>query len=156
MVEGPTVMLGYWGCAPHGNKPYATGDIVRRVDEDCYEYIGRNDEMLKVRGYRIEAGDVEAALNDHPAIDECAVTVRGNGLEARLIAYLVCRRDAARPSLLAIKSHVAQRLPRYMIVDNIRFLDALPRNRNGKVDRRKLAELAAHEFKKGETLHANA
>jgi amino acid adenylation domain-containing protein len=142
IVDGPTVMLGYWGHEPQGARPYATGDIVRRIAEDCYDYIGRRDAMLKVRGFRIEAGDIEAALLDHLAIADCAVTTRGSGLDAKLVACLVLKDDAKRPGLLSIKSHIAARLPRYMIVDSLCILDALPRNRNGKTDRRQIAELA--------------
>jgi amino acid adenylation domain-containing protein len=140
MVSGPTVMIGYWGQPEQGNRPYATGDIVRLQEDGNYRYLGRRDHLVKVRGYRVEPGDIEAALQLHPAIREVAVIVEGTGMQARLIAYLV---SAGRelPSLLETKRHCAEHLPRYMIVDAIRVLPQLPRTRNGKVDRLALASM---------------
>lgn len=143
MVSGPTVLLGYWGRPPHGDRPYATGDIVRLQEDGNYIYIGRRDHMVKVRGHRIELGDIEAALGEHPQIHEAAVVVSGSGVEARLIAFIVSTTDEP-PTLLDIKRHCAERLPRYMIVDDARFIPALPRTRNGKVDRLTLTQDAAN------------
>jgi len=139
LVSGPTVLLGYWGRPPHGDKPYPTGDIVRLQEDGNYEYIGRRDHMVKIRGHRIELGDIEAALHNHAGIQEAAVVVHGSGIEARLIAFLVSKTDIP-PTLLDIKRHCAERLPRYMIVDEVRIIPALPRTRNGKVNRLKLTE----------------
>ncbi len=139
MVAGPTVMIGYWGQEAQGNRPYSTGDLVRVLDNGNYAYIGRRDQMVKIRGYRIEPGDVEAALQEHPAIHEAAVVVSGAGLEARLVAFIVPA-GAEVPSLLEMKRHCAARLPRYMIVDEVRVLPALPRTRNGKLDRQRVAQ----------------
>ncbi len=138
VVTGPTVMLGYWGKPANGNSPYRTGDLVRHDEDGNYSYVGRRDHMVKVRGHRIELGDIEAALTAHPCIHETALTLAGSGVEARLIAHVVSRRDPA-PGLIEIKRHCAERLPRYMIVDEVRYLAALPRTRNGKVDRLALA-----------------
>ncbi|KIG13412.1 non-ribosomal peptide synthetase [Enhygromyxa salina] len=137
MVRGPTVMTGYWGRPPLGTHPYATGDIVRVLEDGVYEYVGRRDHMVKVRGMRIEIGEVEAALLEHPAINQVAVIVAGVALEARLVAF-VC--GPQRVSLLALKRHCAERLPRYMQVDEVRNLDQLPRTGNGKIDRKRLLE----------------
>lgn len=142
MCEGPTVLMGYWGKDPHGQKPYATGDVVRLREDGNYEYIGRRDHMVKVRGNRVELGDIEAVLAQHPDISEAAVVVSGSGLDAHLIAFAVSRADPP-PGLLAIKRHCAERLPRYMIVHDVRYLEALPRTRNGKVDRLTLTREAA-------------
>lgn len=139
MVSGPTVLLGYWGRPPQGDKPYATGDIVWLQEDGNYVYVGRRDHMVKVRGHRIELGDIEAALGQYPGIREVAVVVEGSGVEARLIAFIVSN-GARPPTLLDIKRHCAERLPRYMIVDEVRFLPALPRTRNGKIDRLKLTQ----------------
>jgi len=140
MVSGPTVMLGYWGNPPHGEKPYATGDIVQLQADGNYMYVGRRDHMVKVRGHRIELGDIEAALDQHPAINEVAVIVSGSGVEARLVAYIVSTNDNS-PTLLDIKRHCAERLPRYMIIDEMHGISSLPRTRNGKVDRLKLSRV---------------
>lgn len=141
MVTGPTVMVGYWGQPTHGDRPYATGDLVRVLNDDDYAYIGRRDHMVKVRGHRIELGDIAASLEEHPALHEAAVTVMGAGLEARLVAFIVPVGEEV-PSLLEMKRHCATRLPRYMIVDDIRVVSALPRTRNGKVDRQALMKMS--------------
>ncbi|WP_394839212.1 amino acid adenylation domain-containing protein [Pendulispora rubella] len=138
-VSGPTVMLGYWGKPPQGDAPYATGDIVRLLDDGNYFYVGRRDHMVKVRGHRIELGDIEATLLAHAAIQGAAVVIAGTGLEARLVACLVARGE--RPPLLDLKRHCAERLPRYMIVDESQFFDELPVTPNGKTDYQRLAEL---------------
>ena len=136
-VAGPTVMLGYWGRAPQ-EGPYPTGDIVRVLDGGRFDYVGRRDHMVKVRGHRIELGEIEAALHAHAALREAAVVVSGEGLAARLVAFVVPREGRA-PSLIALKAWCAARLPRYMIIDSVRSLDGLPRTGNGKVDRAALS-----------------
>lgn len=138
MVSGPTVMVGYWGRETHGDRPYSTGDLVRVLSDGNYLYVGRLDQMIKVRGHRIEPGDIEAALEEHPALHEVAVIVTGTGLDTRLVAFIVPAGTEV-PSLLEMKRHCAERLPRYMIIDEIRVVYALPRTRNGKVDRQMLA-----------------
>ncbi len=137
IVEGPTVMLGYFGKPPQ-QGPYRTGDMVRQLADGNYEYLGRRDDMLKLRGNRIERGEVEAALLAHPLISEAAVLVTGEGMNAQLWAVLVPQGEATL-SIIDLKRHCAQRLPRYMIIDKMLCLDALPRNANGKVDRFALA-----------------
>jgi amino acid adenylation domain-containing protein len=145
-VSGPTVMLGYWGHPPQGDRPYPTGDLVRRLDAENFDYLGRRDHMLKVRGHRIEAGEVESCLLAHPAVGEAAVVVGGEGLTARLFAFLLPRAaqagDTKPPSLIALKQHCAARLPRSMIVDVVRWLPEMPRTGNGKIDRLTLKKWA--------------
>ncbi|MBW4565584.1 MAG: amino acid adenylation domain-containing protein [Mojavia pulchra JT2-VF2] len=135
MVSGASVMRGYWGHLPYGDKPYKTGDIVRLLEDGNYMYIGRRDYMAKVRGHRVELGEIESALEEHLSIHEAAVIISGAEIETRLIAFIALKKDAVAPSLLDIKRHCAERLPRYMIVDDICYLTDLPRTRNGKVDR---------------------
>ncbi|HEX8794386.1 MAG TPA: amino acid adenylation domain-containing protein [Polyangiaceae bacterium] len=143
LVTGPTRMIGYWGKPPLGDAPYRTGDLVLRVDEEgTYEYLGRLDSMVKVRGHRIELGDVEATLGQHESVHEAAVIVAGHGASARLVAFVVPKAGREAPRLLDVKRHCAERLPRYMIVDDVVALPALPRTRNGKVDRSELAQTA--------------
>ncbi len=136
VVEGPTVMLGYWG-KPRHTGPYRTGDIVERISEYSYRYVGRRDAMVKVRGNRVELGEVEAAIAGHPDVSEVAVAVLGTGPDSRLAAAIVPRGDA-EPGLLDVKRWCAERLPRYMIVHETHIVEALPRSRNGKLDRRAL------------------
>ncbi len=142
LCSGPTVMLGYWGKPRHGAGPYRTGDLVKLEENGDYLYIGRRDHMVKVHGHRVELGEIESALLEHEALREAAVVVHTAGATSRLIAF-VSLKDASAPppGLLAMKKHCADRLPRYMIVDRVRCLEALPRTGNGKIDRRKLTEM---------------
>jgi acyl-coenzyme A synthetase/AMP-(fatty) acid ligase len=126
-------MRGYWGREPH-RGPYATGDLVRVLDDGSFDYLGRRDHMVKVRGHRIELGEIEAVLTAHRAVSEAAVTVTGTGIGARLEAFIVSR-AGEEPSLLELKRYCAERLPRYMIVDEVHLLACLPRTRTGKTDR---------------------
>jgi amino acid adenylation domain-containing protein len=144
MAAGPTVHLGYWGRPPHGDAPYATGDIVRLQADGNYEYVGRRDGMVKVRGYRVELGDIEAALGALQGVHEVAVIVHGSGVAARLVAFIVAKGESA-PPLLQVKRHCAEQLPRYMIVDEVRYVESLPRTRNGKIDRLELANIRSNE-----------
>ncbi len=133
-VQGPTVFPGYWGQSPRGDEPYGTGDLVRLGDNGEFYFLGRRDAMVKVRGYRIELGEIEAALAYHPCVREAVAIVVGEGLSARLIAFLGVGSHAP-PTLLDVKRVCAERLPRYMIPDDAVPMVELPRNRNGKVDR---------------------
>ena len=135
-VEGPTVMLGYYGQPPQGGQPYATGDLVRALPGGDFVFLGRRDDMVKVRGYRIEPAEVEAALLAHPAVRDAAVIAVGEGPAGRLVAFVEAR-EVPLP-LLALKQHLAAHLPRYMIIDEARYLPALPRTATGKVDRLQL------------------
>jgi amino acid adenylation domain-containing protein len=155
MVEGPTVMMGYFGQPPQRGA-YPTGDLVRRDAAGELTYLGRRDQMVKVRGYRVEPAEVEAALLGHPDLREAAVVVTGAGLEARLVAWAALADGASRPSLLALKERCAQRLPRPMIVDEVRWLEALPRTGNGKVDRARLSEWARSEGGSKESDHESS
>jgi amino acid adenylation domain-containing protein len=134
VVEGPTVFPGYWGQPAREPGPYGTGDIVRVGSDGNFAFLGRRDNMVKVRGHRVELGDVESALVEHPSVHEAAALVIGEGLQARLVAFVGCG-DARPPTLLEVKRHCAERLPRYMIPDDVESSAALPRNRNGKIDR---------------------
>lgn len=138
-VRGPSVMLGYAGQPPHRGA-YATGDIVRRRPDGALDYLGRRDHQVKVRGHRIELGEVESAIGAHPAVAEVAVVVVGAAVEARMIA---CVAGDPPPGSIAVRRACAERLPSWMVVDGVLALAALPRTANGKVDRAALAELAA-------------
>lgn len=138
VVDGPTVMLGYWGKPPHNGVPYHTGDRVVLLDSGDYQYLGRRDGMVKVRGHRIEVGEIEATLHTHPGVADAAVLLSGTGMEAKIIAYVVPS-GSAIPNLLELKRHCAASLPRHMIIDAVRNVRGLPRTGNGKLDRRALA-----------------
>jgi len=136
-VSGPTVMLGYWGQPPQGAKAYRTGDIVRLLPDGNYAYIGRRDGMVKVRGNRVELAEIEAVLLADRRIREAAVVVVGDGLAARLGAYIVVAPNEP-VSLLEVKRLCAAKLARYMIVDWVQQVEVLPRTTSGKIDRRAL------------------
>jgi L-proline---[L-prolyl-carrier protein] ligase len=142
VVAGPTVMLGYWGQPGQGGRPYRTGDRVVLLGSGDYEYLGRRDGMVKVRGYRVELGEIEAALHAHPGIAEAAVLVSGTAMDARIVAYVVPA-GAAAPDILELKRYCAAVLPRHMIIDSVRGVPALPRTGTGKLDRRSLARSAS-------------
>jgi len=141
IVEGPTVMLGYWGGQPQGSGPYATGDICRLDPDGNFVYVGRTDYMVKVRGHRIELGEVEAALATYPGLADVAVVLLGEGVDARLVAFFVAG-DSPPPPLIRLKEHCAARVPPYMLIHAAWPLDVIPRTPNGKVDRRRLTDLA--------------
>jgi clorobiocin biosynthesis protein CloN4 len=135
VVYGPTVMLGYWGGARQDDQPYRTGDRVVLLDTGDYQYLGRRDGMVKVRGYRIEIGEIEATLQAHPDIADVAVVLAGTGMDAKIVAYVVTA-GTSPPDLLELKRHCAATLPRHMIIDAVRPVTELPRTGNGKLDRR--------------------
>jgi amino acid adenylation domain-containing protein len=138
MVEGPTVFPGYWGQPRRDDSPYATGDLVRAGANGELHFLGRRDHMVKVRGHRIELGEIEAAVLAHPSARNAAAVVIGEGLAARIVVFLAVGQDRA-PSLLDVKRLCSERLPRYMIPDDAVSMAELPRNANGKIDRRALA-----------------
>lgn len=139
VCEGPTVSLGYWGSELAAGQRFSTGDMVEVLPTGDLRYVGRQDQMVKVRGHRIELGEIEATLLTHPAVTEVAVIAIGSGIEARLVAFV--RAGASEPTLLALKRYCAENLPRYMIIDAVRYLREFPRTPNGKVDRARLKDL---------------
>jgi amino acid adenylation domain-containing protein len=147
-VRGPTVMRGYWG---HGARTaevlrdveiggvsaptYRTGDLVRLRPDGDLEFVGRRDHQVKTRGYRVELGEIEAALHRHPAVAEAvALAVPDDEVTNRLRAVVVFR-----PGAVAVegdlKDHCGRILPRYMVPESIEIRSELPRTASGKVDR---------------------
>lgn len=142
LVEGPTVMLGYWnGGAPKlAAHPYRTGDFVSQRADGEIMYHGRRDHMVKVRGFRIELGEVEAALARHPQIREAVAFV----LDGELAA--VARPEDPSLTVLAVRRFLAERLPAYMIPTQIRLVSELPHTSSGKADRMRIqSALAARD-----------
>ena len=134
-----------------GARLYATGDRARldapadrlRPDADdlaqaTFHYLGRIDNQVKVRGFRVELGEVEAALAASPGVREAAAAVVGEGGDRRLVAFVAGETDPAK--LLADLKH---RLPAYLVPSALARLDALPRLPNGKLDRKELAKLSS-------------
>ncbi|MFI6338817.1 AMP-binding protein [Streptomyces sp. NPDC050535] len=141
LVDGPTVMLGYWGGEPQAG-PYRTGDLGRYDADGLLEYRGRIDDMAKVRGYRIEPAEVDGVLVEHEAVRDAVVLVVGDGLDARLHAFVVPE-NGRTPELAELRRHCAVHLPPYMTIDALHVVGGYPRTSNGKVDRTALGGLPA-------------
>jgi amino acid adenylation domain-containing protein len=127
-----------------GARLYRTGDLVRHRPDGSIEFLGRCDAQIKLRGYRIEPGEITATLLLHPAIRDAYVMTRavpGTG-EERLVAYIVAQDGVPAPGHDELHDHLASKLPRYMIPSVSMTLDALPLTRNDKVDRNALPEPA--------------
>ncbi len=121
-------------CTREGSRAYRTGDLVRRLPTGDLEFLGRIDQQVKIRGHRVELGEIEAVLATHSSVRQAAVTLR----EDVLIAYLVL---AGEVPDAALSAHVAGALPQYMIPDAWVRLERLPLTPNGKVDRAALPAL---------------
>ena len=125
-----------FGCEP-GARLYKTGDLARYRADGNLEYLGRTDEQVKVRGYRIEPGEIESTLTQHPAVRESVVVVLANQTGNRLAAYVVSEPGRAI-DIPELKRHVEERLPDYMRPSTYTILQSLPLTPNGKLDRKAL------------------
>jgi hypothetical protein len=110
------------------------------------EYLGRLDQQVKVLGHRIEPAEVEAALNQHPAVRECLVTTRADSSgQPQLVAYLLARPDIPLPEPARLAEFLHRLLPAYMVPAAYSVLDAWPLTAHGKIDRRNLPAPVAAE-----------
>ena len=152
-IGGPGVARGYLNRRqltderfvpnPFGEKPearlYRTGDRVRRLANGDIEFLGRLDGQVKLRGFRIEMGEVESVLNNHPAVREGVVLLREDAPEhKRLVAYFVAA--GAAPTNSELRDFLRQKLPDHMIPAAFVVLEAMPLTPNGKIDRDALPE----------------
>lgn len=144
-IGGPTVMHGYWGDPRRTalalkvegeTRSYRTGDLVRRRPDGELLFAGRRDMQIKTRGYRVELGEIEAALNAIDVVVEAAVVaVPDETITNRLKAFVVTSEPIAAGQLAGL---CRDRLPAHMIPDEVEFRSELPKSSTGKVDRRAL------------------
>ena len=122
----------------HPFKPeeriYFTGDIARYRRDACIEFLGRSDHQVKIRGFRIELGEIENSLQQHDALAQAVVHPQGE----QLVAYLIVNQADSQPDVGALRAHVQETLPAYMVPHRFLFLDSFPLTPNGKVDRKAL------------------
>ncbi|MFP5263127.1 MAG: amino acid adenylation domain-containing protein [Blastocatellia bacterium] len=124
-----------------GARLYKTGDLARYLLDGNIEFLGRSDNQVKVRGFRVELGEIEASLNQHPAVREALVIADGSGTEEkRLAAYLVPSQSA--PSVEELSRFLSRKLPAYMVPSMFIMLEAMPISPNGKLDRKSLPDLS--------------
>jgi D-alanine--poly(phosphoribitol) ligase subunit 1 len=153
IIAGPNVSPGYLGppelskgvfSRVDGVQAYRTGDWGRYEDGWLY-FEGRRDDQVKLQGYRIELGDVEANLRALPEIrDAVVLPVRENGLPAFLAAFVITAGGRPAAELEAahrLRMQLGERLPPYMVPRIVRFVDSFPMTSNGKADRQRLAGL---------------
>ncbi len=181
-IGGAGVAVGYLGrpdlterrfvpdpCGPPGSRMYLTGDRCVRLSDGRLRFLGRGDGQVKIRGHRVELGEIENRLLTHPAVDDVAVVLHGEGPAQQLVAYLTTGNTTAgnttagdtaangttaggtttghlitgdSPSAAAaqLRAYVAAALPAVMVPTRWEFTDALPHTPNGKLDRTALAE----------------
>lgn len=141
----PGLMLGYWNrpeeeAAVMRGQWFAGGDLAS-LDADGYLWFhGRNDDLMNALGYRVSPNEVEGVVSEHPSVAEVGVAELGVRADLRVIAAFVVLRPGMPADASAIVAWCGERLAAYKCPREIRFLDALPRTANGKVQRRRLAE----------------
>ncbi|WP_149404649.1 non-ribosomal peptide synthetase, partial [Dictyobacter arantiisoli] len=126
-----------WSQEP-GTRLYRTGDLARYRPDGSIEFLGRVDQQIKLRGYRIEPGEIETVLQTHPAVQETVVVLREDTAEEKsLVAYVVVRPETY-PGQEELRRWLGQQVPDYMVPASLVFLDVLPLTPSGKLDRRAL------------------
>ncbi|HEU5375285.1 MAG TPA: amino acid adenylation domain-containing protein [Ktedonobacteraceae bacterium] len=165
-ISGQCLARGYWnrpeltasGFIPNPyatevdastSRMYRTGDLARYLPNGNIEYLGRLDRQIKIRGIRVEPGEIEAILAEYTGIHEAIVLLHpGTSDMARLVAYVVPEKEAM-PAASELRQFLEWRLPTYMVPSAFIMLDKLPLNHNGKIDRSALLEIevtsVAHE-----------
>ena len=152
VVRSPYLSPGYWrhpeltakvfSEAPEDSddRSYRTGDMGRILSDGRLVCLGRKDTQIKIRGYRVEPGEIEQALIDLPAVSEAFVMAVDQGSGPRLVAYLVPAGAKPVMDAVALRRRLVDTLPDYMLPDHYLWLDTLPMAPNGKIDRRALPQ----------------
>jgi natural product biosynthesis luciferase-like monooxygenase protein len=152
-IGGAGVASGYWNLPEPsaarfitdpfvpGERVYRTGDRVRWLADGRLQYLGRDDDQIKLRGHRVEPGEVEAALARVPGVAQAVVVARPDPRgELRLIAYLVPHADADASLVASVQAAARAALPAYLVPALFVVADALPLTPNGKIDRKALPD----------------
>jgi len=141
---------------PFSNQPglrlYRTGDLVRRRPDGNLDFIARVDNQVQIRGHRVELGEIEAVLRQHPELQQALVTVREEDGQKRLVAYFVARPHAG-PGFRELRLFLRQRLPDFMIPAAFVALESLPVTSNGKVDLKALPAPGVSHNEPDDELH---
>jgi amino acid adenylation domain-containing protein len=144
-VRGPSLMQGYWDLPertaeslrddPLLGKIYATGDLVRESKQGNYNYLGRRDNQIKSRGYRIELDEIESVIYQHPAVEELAIiALKDDTIGHRIIAVLVLRNDT-QLTHQELNRFCSTLLPKYMLPHAVEYHASLPKTSTGKIDK---------------------
>ena len=152
LISGGSVMFGYWNLSARnaevflvdddGTRWYRTGDIVIADGEgSSYTFVGRRDRMVKRRSYRVELGEIEAALYRHPAIREAAAIAKPDDVSGVEITAFVSCDGTAPPSIIDLKRFSSEQVPIYMVPDRFRILPVLPKTSTDKIDYQRLKDL---------------
>ena len=121
-------------------RVYATGDRVRLLADGRIEYLGRTDFQLKVRGHRVEPGEIEMALREQAGVADAVVTARVDSAGSQqLVGHVIAERTGSLPSTETLKHSLRSRLPEHLVPDSLIWLESLPLTPNGKIDRRALS-----------------
>lgn len=152
LISGIGVMNGYWNL-PHlnrdvflsgadGERWYRTGDLVVETPAHGFVFHGRRDRMVKRRGYRVELGEIEAGYARHASVREVAAVALSSADALKIVAFISCKEDVPKPSSLDLKQFGMEQLPKYMVPDAFRIVDALPRTSTDKIDYQTLKQRA--------------
>ncbi|MFJ6140849.1 amino acid adenylation domain-containing protein [Kitasatospora sp. NPDC092286] len=125
---------------PPGGRMYRTGDLARWRADGALDYLGRSDDQIKVRGYRVEPGEIEAALTELPGVTQAVVLARGEGVKQNLVAYLERPGDPEPLVPAELRARLLDVLPDYMVPARYVSLEGFPLQAHGKVDRKALPE----------------
>lgn len=162
-VGGAALARGYWqdpvrtterfGRDPFASgengRIYRTGDLARYRPDDDIQYLGRLDQQVKIRGHRVELGEIEAVLGTHPSVSACAAIAQQDQTGEKSLTAFVVLRDGMELPTNTLREWLGEKLPGYMIPSRCVALDALPLTPNGKTDRKALEKLKGNDRASG-------